>query len=116
MYTLSGISAGYGIGIGSALTVSKIHESSNNEDYLNDDTELEIEKFNKKVSRFSQKLLQIVNPASDTVRDLLGATAGYLTASENKSKVIELITKGYSAHRASTKIYGSINISVGMLK
>lgn len=105
MYTLSGISAGYGIGIGSALTVSKIHESSNNEDYLNDDTELEIEKFNKKVSRFSQKLLQIVNPASDTVRDLLGATAGYLTASENKSKVIELITKGYSAHRASTKIY-----------
>ncbi len=104
MYTLSGVSAGTGVGSAPSLTISKTQNTFVTDEIFAYDVETEIDRFNKKSSRFSQKLLQIVNPAKDSVRDLLGAAAGFITSAENKSEIVELINKGCSASMAARTV------------
>ncbi len=104
MYTLSGISVGTGLGAARALTISSQKNHLVTEKFFNYDIEKEIDRFNKKASRFSQKLLQIVNPAKDSVRDLLGAAAGFITSRDNRDEILELIKKGCSAGMAAKSV------------
>ncbi|WP_295350427.1 putative PEP-binding protein [uncultured Succinivibrio sp.] len=104
MYTLSGVSAGAGVGAAPSLTISKTKNTNSTEEIFAYDVETEIDRFNKKSSRFSQKLLQIVNPAKDSVRDLIGATAGFITSSDNKLEILELIKRGCSASMAARTV------------
>ena len=104
MYTLSGVSAGSGVGAAPSLTISKTKNTNSTEEIFAYDVETEVDRFNKKSSRFSQKLLQIVNPAKDSVRDLIGATAGFITSSDNKLEILELIKRGCSASMAARTV------------
>jgi len=104
MYTLSGVSAGTGAGTAPCLTISKTRNQQSTDEIFAYDVETEIDRFNKKSSRFAQKLLQIVNPAKDSVRDLLGAAAGFITSSENKNEILELINRGCSASMAARTV------------
>ncbi|MBP5244716.1 MAG: hypothetical protein J6Z28_08390, partial [Succinivibrio sp.] len=104
MYTLSGVSAGAGVGAAPSLTISKVKNTNSTDEIFAYDVETEIDRFNKKSSRFAQKLLQIVNPAKDSVRDLLGATAGFITSADNKIEILELIKRGCSASMAARTV------------
>lgn len=104
MYTLSGISIGAGVGAGPSLVIARQKSNYSSEEMFAYDIETEADRFLKKSAQFSQKLLQIVNPAKDCVRDLLGAAAGFLTSQDNKKEILELIQKGCSACMAARSV------------
>ena len=104
MYTLSGVSAGTGIGAAPALTIAKQKTNFVTDEIFAYDVEAEIDIFTKKAHRFSQKLLQIINPAKDSVRDLLGAAAGFITSQDNRDEIITLIKNGCSACMAAKSV------------
>ncbi|MGN0893903.1 MAG: putative PEP-binding protein [Succinivibrio sp.] len=104
MYTLTGISISEGISVAPALVLSKQKSLFQDDELFAYDTDAEIERFNKKSALFAQKLRQIGNPAKDTLRDLFGAAAGFITSFDNKKEIIPLIEKGNSASIAASKI------------
>ena len=104
MYTLSGVAVGAGIGVAPALVIAKKKNEYATDEKFAYETESEIDRYLKKSTLFAQKLRQIVNPAKDCVRDLLGAAAGFLTSKDNNSEVIDLINQGYSACMAARTV------------
>ena len=110
MYTLSGVSVGAGITVAPALVIARQKSDYSKEELFAFDSESEIDRFIKKSTQFAQKLRQIVNPAKDTVRDLLGAAAGFITSSDNKTEVIDLINQGCSSCMAArTVLLGNLD-------
>ncbi len=110
MYTLSGVSVGAGIAVAPALVIARQKSEYSKEELFTFDSESEIDRYIKKSSQFAQKLRQIVNPAKDTVRDLLGAAAGFITSDDNKREVIDLINQGCSSCMAArTVLLGNLD-------
>ena len=102
MYTLNGMTVSEGVGAGPALNISKALYCPYPPSKLSIDTEREIEKFKKAALEFATRLHQVTSgPAPDSVRDLFGAAAGFLTNSKNTDEIISLIRSGSSAAEAS---------------
>ena len=102
MYTLNGITVSEGVGAGPALIMNKaVSFDSQDEDKVFD-SESEIAKFKKASNEFSTRLYQVTSgPAPDSVRDLFGAAAGFITNAKNVDAIISLILSGASAAKAA---------------
>ncbi|MGN0916188.1 MAG: putative PEP-binding protein [Succinivibrio sp.] len=104
MYTLSGVAAGSGIAVAKALVIKRTGGIEQKDEMFAYDVEGEADRYLKKTALFSSKLLQIVNPERDTVRDMLGAAAGFLNSKDNKEEILSLIKKGCSASMAAKTV------------
>ena len=104
MYTLSGIVASTGIAVAKSLIISSNKDQNQHEDLFAYDVDLERDRYIKKTLLFSTKLLQIGNPAKDSLRDLIGAAAGFLNSADNKKEILELISSGCSASIAAKTV------------
>ena len=89
MYTLNGMTVSEGVGAGPALIMNKaVSFDSQDEDKVFD-SESEIAKFKKASNEFATRLYQVTSgPAPDSVRDLFGAAAGFITNAKNVDAII----------------------------
>lgn len=104
MYTLSGIVASSGIAVAKSLIIASNKGQNQHEDLFAYDVDLERDRYIKKTLLFSTKLLQIGNPAKDSLRDLIGAAAGFLNSADNKKEILDLINSGCSASIAAKTV------------
>ncbi|SPT69394.1 Phosphoenolpyruvate-protein phosphotransferase [Anaerobiospirillum thomasii] len=104
MYTLSGMTVAEGVAAGRALKLSKTTAVSDIID-TGFDAEAQIDKYQKACSAFINRLYSVSKgPAPDTVRDLFGAMAGFLSSQDNNKDIINLIYDGCSATVACNNV------------
>ena len=102
MYTLNGMTVSEGVGAGPALIMNKAVSFDSQDEEKVFDSESEIAKFKKASNEFATRLHQVTaGPAPDSVRDLFGAAAGFITNSKNVDAIISLILSGASAAKAA---------------
>ena len=102
MYTLNGMTVSEGVGAGPALIMNKTVSIDSQDEEKVFDSESEIAKFKKASNEFATRLHQVTaGPAPDSVRDLFGAAAGFITNSKNVDAIISLILSGASAAKAA---------------
>lgn len=102
MYTLNGMTVSEGVGAGPALIMNKTVSVALHDEEKVFDSESEIAKFKKASNEFATRLRQVTaGPAPDSVRDLFGAAAGFITNSKNTEAIVSLIRNGASAAKAS---------------
>lgn len=104
MYTLSGMTVAEGVAAGRALKLSK----STAVNHIVDqgfDAEAQIDKYQRACSAFINRLYSVSKGhAPDTVRDLFGAMAGFLSSQDNNKAIIKAIYDGQSATIACNNV------------
>ncbi|MBQ9273239.1 MAG: hypothetical protein IJ228_00355 [Succinivibrio sp.] len=104
MYTLSGLPVTSGTGSARALVLSRAADFAALPESRIFDPDAEISLYERKSADFAQWLRQIVSPADDRLRDVLGQAAGFLSSKENREAIEGLISRGATASVAARQV------------
>lgn len=101
MYSLSGMCVSEGAAQGRALQIRRPSDFSVKTKTGRLEPEAEIFSFEKACREFVARLYQVIQgQAPDSVRDLFGAVAGFISSPDNQREIRELIKSGKTAHEA----------------
>lgn len=105
MYSLTGMCVSEGAAEGRALQLRRPSDSPQPMRPGHLEPEAEISAFERACREFVARLYQVMQgPAPDSVRDLFGAVAGFISAKDNQEEIKSLIKGGMSARDACQSV------------